>query len=146
MAAVTICSDFGALQNKVCHCFQCSPSICHEVMGLDALIFVFWMLNFKLTFSLSSFTFIKKFFSSSSLYAIRVVSSTYLKLLTFLPAIFIPACASSSLVFCMMCSAYKSRLTLSDPMNCSLPGPSVHGIFQARILEWAAIAFSICTC
>ena len=33
----------------------------------------------------------------------------------------------------------------SDPMNCSLPGPSIHGIFQARVLEWGAIAFSITT-
>ena len=33
-------------------------------------------------------------------------------------------------------------LTLSDPMDCSLPGSSVYGIFQARILEWGAIAFS----
>ena len=42
-----------------------SPSICHEVMGPDAIILVFWILSFKLTFSLSSFTFIKSFFSSS---------------------------------------------------------------------------------
>ena len=34
-------------------------------------------------------------------------------------------------------------LTLCDPMDCSLPGSSVHGIFQARVLEWAAISFSI---
>ena len=34
-------------------------------------------------------------------------------------------------------------LTLSDPMDCSLPGSSVHGIFQARVLEWGAIAFSV---
>ena len=33
-------------------------------------------------------------------------------------------------------------LTLSDPMDCSLPGSSIHGIFQARVLEWVAIAFS----
>ena len=33
--------------------------------------------------------------------------------------------------------------TLRDPMDCSLPGSSVHGIFQARVLEWGAIAFSI---
>ena len=33
-------------------------------------------------------------------------------------------------------------LTLSDPMDCSLPGSCVHGIFQARVLEWGAIAFS----
>ena len=36
----------------------------------------------------------------------------------------------------------QSCLTLSDPMDCSLLGPSVHGIFQARVLEWGAIAFS----
>ena len=34
-------------------------------------------------------------------------------------------------------------LTLSDPMDCSLPGSSIHGIFQARVLEWVAIAFSM---
>ena len=69
-----------------------SPSICHEVMGPDAMIFVFWLLSFKSTFPLSSFTFIKRLFSSSSLSAIRVVSSAYLRLLIFLPAILIPAC------------------------------------------------------
>ena len=37
----------------------------------------------------------------------------------------------------------QSCLTLSDPMDCSLPGYSVHGIFQARVLEWAAIVFSV---
>ena len=37
----------------------------------------------------------------------------------------------------------QSRPTLSDPMNYSLPGSSVHGIFQARVLEWGAIAFSL---
>ena len=36
----------------------------------------------------------------------------------------------------------QSRPTPSDPMDCSLPGSSVHGIFQARVLEWGAIAFS----
>ena len=36
----------------------------------------------------------------------------------------------------------QSCLTLSDPMDCSLLGSSVHGIFQARVLEWGAIAFS----
>ena len=43
-----------------------SPSICQEVMGPDAMILAFWMLNFKPTFSLSTFTFIKRLFSSSS--------------------------------------------------------------------------------
>ena len=37
----------------------------------------------------------------------------------------------------------QSCLTLSDPVDCSLPGSSVHGIFQARVMEWVAIAFSV---
>ena len=84
-----------------------SPSICHEVMGPDAMILVFWMLSYKPTFFLSSFTFITRLFSSSSLSAIRVVSSAYVKLLIFLLIILIPACASSSPTFYMMYSAYK---------------------------------------
>ena len=70
-----------------------SPSICHEVMGPDAMIFMIWMLGFKPAFSLSSFTYIKRLFSSSLLSAIRVVSSACLRWLVFLPAILIPACA-----------------------------------------------------
>ena len=82
-----------------------SPSVCHEVMGLDAMILVFWMLSFKPTFSLSYFTLIKKLFSSFLLSAIRVVSSAYLRLLIFLSAFLIPACVSSSQAFHMMYSA-----------------------------------------
>ena len=106
MAAVTICSDFGTPQKSLTVSIV-SPSICHEVMGPHAMIFVFWMLSFKPTFSLSSFTFIKRLFSSSSLSALRVVSSAYLWLLIFFPAILIPAYASFSPVFLMMYSAYK---------------------------------------
>ena len=58
-----------------------SSSICREVMVSDAMILVFWMLSFfKLAFSLSSFTLIKRFFSSSLLSTLRVVSSAYLRL------------------------------------------------------------------
>ena len=71
----------------------------------NTLICVFWMLSFKPDFSLS-FSFVKRLFSSSSLSAIRMVSSVYLSLLIFHPAILIPACASSSLAFCMY-SAHK---------------------------------------
>ena len=56
-----------------------SQSICCEVMGLDAMILVFWMLSFKPTFSLSYCTIIKRLFSSSLLSAIRMVSSVYLE-------------------------------------------------------------------
>ena len=54
--------------------------------------------------------------------------------------------------FLLQCRKVKSEsevaqscLTLSHPMDCSLPGYSVHGIFQGRVLEWVAIAFSVCT-
>ena len=105
MAAVMVHSDFGAQEKKICHCFHFFP-ICHEVMRQDAMILVFWMLHFKPVFSLS-FTLIKELFSSSLLSAFRVVSSAYLRLLIFLPAILIPAYESSSLAFHMMYSAYK---------------------------------------
>ena len=55
--------------------------------------------------------------------------------------------------FLLQCMKVKSErevaqscLTLSDPMDCSLPGSSVHGILQARVLEWGAIAFSNTGC
>ena len=60
--------------------------------------------------------------------------------------------------FLLQCKKVKSESevaqscpTLSDPMDCSLPGSSTHGIFQARVLEWSAIAFSsvyvyVCVC
>ena len=58
-----------------------------ELMGPDTMILVFWILSFKPAFSLSSFTFIKRLFSPSSLYAIRMVLSAYLRLLIFFLAI-----------------------------------------------------------
>ena len=75
-------------------------------MEPDIMIFFLWMLSFKPTFSLSSFSFIKRLFNS--LFSdIRVVSSAYLRLLIFLLSILIPPCASSSPEFLMMYSAYK---------------------------------------
>ena len=98
---------FGAPKIKFLTVSIVSPSICHEMMGLDAMILVFWILSFKPAFSLSSFTFIRRLFSSS-LSPVRVVSSAYLRLFVFLLAILIPACASSSLAFLMMYfTAYK---------------------------------------
>ena len=92
-------SDFTFLSfsiNKVCHCFHCFLIYLLWSDGTRCLILVFWMLSFKPTFSLSSFTFITRLFSCSSLSAVRVVSSAYLRLLIFLLAILIPVCASSS--------------------------------------------------
>ena len=83
-----------------------SPSICHEVIGLDAMILVFKMLSFKLTSSLF-FTFLKRLFSSSLLSAITMVPSAYLSSFIFLPTILIPAYASSSPAFHIMYCACK---------------------------------------
>ena len=83
-----------------------SPSVCHEVMGPDAMIFIFcWVLSQLFQSSLSPSS--RGSFSSSSLSAIRVASSAYLRLLLFLHAILIPACASSSPAFHTMYSACK---------------------------------------
>ena len=72
------------------------------------------MLSFKPAFSLSSFILIKRLFISYSLSAIRVISSTYLRLLMFLQGILIPVCDSSSLAFCK-CALhinYISKVTI----------------------------------
>ena len=110
--AVTICSDFGAQENKSLTVSIASPSMCHEVMGPDVMIFILRMLNFffqarkrslldgkregdwplrrrMLSFK-PAFTLIKRLFSSSLRSGIKVVSSAYLRLLIFLLAILIP--------------------------------------------------------
>ena len=74
------------------------PSIYHEVLGQDAMIFIVWILSFKPAFSLF-FTLIERLFSSSSLSAIKVLSSAYLRLLIFLPAILILALSHAALHF-----------------------------------------------
>ena len=107
MAAVTICSDFGSQENKVCHYFHCFPIYLPWHDGTGCHDIVFWMLSFKPNFSLSFFTFIKRLFSSSLLSAIKVVSSAYLRLLIFLLETFILACASYRPAFHMMYSSYK---------------------------------------
>ena len=111
------------------------------------------MLSFKPTFSFSSFTFLKRLFSSSSLSVIRVVSSAYLRLLIFFPAILIPACASSSKAFHMMYSAYKlnklgDNTTLTyysfpnlEPVHCSISGSNCCFLtcnrFLRRQVRWS---------
>ena len=138
MAAVTICSDFGAQKNEVSHCFHCFPIYLPWSGGTRCHDLVFWMLSFKPTFSLSSFTFIKRFFSSYSLSAIRVVSSAYLRLLIFLPAILIPACASSSPTFCMVHSAYKLNKQGDNTQPWHTPFP----IWNQRSLVFPILLFS----
>ena len=107
-----VCSDFGAQENKICHCFHFSSSICHEVVGLDAMILGFWML---------SFNFFTPFFHSVSLY-ILVISTTSLHpflfffLSTFLcSSITIPTnCLRSSSNIIFFRATSKTDSTLKD--------------------------------
>ena len=137
MAAVIVGSDFGAQENKIHHCFHCFPFICHELMEPDAMILVFWMLSLKPAFSLSSFTFIRRHFSTSLLSAIRVVLSAYLRLWIFLPPILIPTFASPSLAFRTRFSTVQfSHSVVSDSLRphesqhtrppCPSPTPGVY--------------------
>ena len=73
MAAVTVISDFGAQENKVCHCFYIFPFYLPWSDGTGCHDLIFLMLSVNPAFSLFFFTLIKKFFSPSSLSAIRVV-------------------------------------------------------------------------
>ena len=92
-------------------------------MGLAAMILIFfYILSFKLAFSLSFFTFIKRLFSSSSLPTISVVSSAYIRLL-FFPANLIPAGYSSSPAFRMTYSVYKLNKQGDNIQPCCTPFP-----------------------
>ena len=109
-------------------------------MGSDTMIFVFGMLSFKLVFSLSSFTFIKRLFSSS-LSSIMVVSSAYLRLLIFLPAILSRACASSSTAFHMTYSTYKLNKQGDNIQRCT-PFP----IWNQSIVPCPVLTLCFLTC
>ena len=121
------------------------PSICHEVMGPGAMILLFWMCSFKPAFSLSSFTLIKRLFSSSSLSAIGVASSVYLRLLIFLLAVLIPVCESSSLAFYMMHFAHTAS-TYSppnfEPDHCSMSSSNFCFLTCIQISQETGLVFS----
>ena len=97
MAAVTICRDSGD-QNIMCHCV---PIYLPWSDGTRCRDLSLMNVDLEATFSLSSFTFFKRLFSSS-LSALCVVSSACLRLLISLTAILIPVCVSSSPAFLMM--------------------------------------------
>ena len=92
---------FWAQENRICHCFHFLPTYLPWSDGADAMIFIFKMLSFKPTFSLSSFTLTKRlyflFTLVASLSAFRVLSPAYLRLLMFLLAVLIPGCESFSM-------------------------------------------------
>ena len=117
MATVTISNDFGIQENKTFYCFHFFSiylpwsyvTVCQDLS--------FLMLSFKPVYSLYLFILIKRFFSSSWLSNIRMISSAYLRLLILLLEILIPAYDSSSPAFHMMFSAYKSNKQGDNILN-----------------------------
>ena len=107
-------------------------------MGLDAMILVYGFLKYLVLswlFHSSSFTLDKRLFSSSSLSAIRVVSSTYLRLFMFLPPILIPACNSSSLAFLRMCSVCRLNKQGDNRQPCCTP----FSILNQSVVPWKVL-------
>ena len=143
IVGVTICSDFRASENKVSHYFHCFPvylpwsdgTRCHDLSSL----------SFKLTFSLSSFIFMKRLFNFSSLSALSVMSSACQRLLIFLPAILIPVCASCSPAFHMMYTAYKLNEQSDNIQPWCTPVPiwnqSVVSCPVLTVASWPAYRF-----
>ena len=122
-------------KKEICHYFHFFPRICHEMIGSDAMFFIFFVLSFKPAFSLSSFTLIKMPFSSSSLYAIRVVSSAYLRLLVFLWSVFIPFYDSFSLEFLMTYTAYRLNKQGDNIQPCYTPFPILNQSTVASVVS-----------
>ena len=136
MAAVTIHSNLRAQENEICHCFHFYPIYLPWSNGPDAMTLVFIIFSFKPALSLSSFTLIKRLFSSFSLSGIRVVSPAYLMLLMFIPTILIPAYNSSSLAFFMMLSVYRLNKQSDSRQPCHTP---------FSILNQSVVLYSVLT-
>ena len=135
MAAVTNCSTFGAPQNKVCH-FPLFPHL-FAMKRWDRMPWSYFSECWALSqlFPLTSFTFIKRLFSSSSLFAIRVVLFAYLRSLEFLPAILIPVSLKYTYIFSLL--------------NLPCPLPSPLGILQSMGLTELSVwdsRFPLGTC
>ena len=103
--------------------------------GTRFMIFILLMLSFKPALSLSSFTFIRRLFSSSSLSTIRLISSVYLSLLIFLLVILTPACDSSSPAFHTMGSTQKLNKQ----------GDNIWACIPLPILYWSVVSCVILT-
>ena len=145
MAAVITRSDFRAQEEESCHFFHLFlfylPWIyetrCHDLS-------FFLILSFKPAFSLSSFTLIKRFFSSSLLSASKMVSPTYLRWLVFLSPVLIPACNPSSPAFLMMCSAYTLNKQGDNRQPCTPFSILKQALIPYRVLTvacWPAYKF-----
>ena len=132
------CSDFGAKENIMCHCFPIylpwsDGTRCHDVC--------FRMLSFKAAFSLSSFIFIRRLFSSFSLSAIKVVSSAYLRMCIFLLAILTVAWKKNYGKFGQCIKKHRHHFADKDPYSQSygLSGSHVQMLELDHKESWPAM-------
>ena len=143
MTKVTIRSDFRAQTGEICHYFHVLPFYLPWSNGTGCHDLSFF--SFKPALSLSSFTLIKRLFSSSSLSSTRVVSSAYLRLLMFLQPILLPDCNSSSMAFLMMCSANRLNKQGDSRQPCHTPFSTLNqSVAPYRVLmvaPWPAYRF-----
>ena len=121
MTVVTVCNNFGAQENKVYLYFHFSP-IFDEVMGPDAMIFVYGLLSFKPAFLLSSFNLIKRVLIPLHFLPLEWCH-LHIILLMFLLAILIPVCDLSSPAFFMIYSAYNLNKQGENIQPCHTPFP-----------------------
>ena len=131
-------------KNKVSDCFHCFHIYLPQSDGTRCHDLSFLNVELKPTFSLSSFTFIKRLFSSSSLFAISMASSAYLRLLIFLPAILIQACALSSPAFFIMYSAYKLNKQGDNIQPWHTPFPKQFSKNKTRSWLWLRTCTPYC--
>ena len=117
-----VCSSSGSLSFLAASRLMPQRTVRYSKTGPDAGILVFWIFSFNQPFH-SSFSLIKRLFSFSSLPAIRVVSSAYLRLLIFLLAILTPAYESSRLAFHMIYSAQKLKKSGDNIQPWCAPSP-----------------------
>ena len=143
MAAVTICSDFGASRNKVCHCCHCLPIYLSWSDGARCRDLSFLNVEFWANFFMLLFDFYQESLHLFFAFYHKCILSAYLRLLIFLPAILIPAFASSSRTFCMMCSAYKlNKLNIQSWRNpCLIWNQSVVLCSVLTVVSWPAYRF-----
>ena len=107
MAAINIHSDVRAQKEEICHCFHFPPFYLPWSDGTGCYNLIFFNIEFYASYFTLLFHPHQEALSSSSCCAFRVLSSAHMRLVIFLLEFLIPAWVSSSLAFCMMCSAYK---------------------------------------
>ena len=142
MAAVTICSDFVAQENKICHCFPLFPLL----FAMKCWNRMTWSQFFECLRQPFHYSFtLKRLFGNSLLSSMRVVSSAYLRLLIFLLAVLILAWDTSSPAFPIMYSAYKLNKQGDNIQPCHTTFPnlnqSVVHCLVLTVASWPAYRF-----